>query len=115
MRRGMTSILSIPVASVENALSVPLSAVFTEKGERFVYVKQDESYEKRNVQIGISDFCYAEVQKGLSQGETVALELPRDVKPGKDAKAANLAGKAIEAAGTIGGTRPATDKPGNKK
>ncbi len=34
VRPGMTSILSIPVASVESAMSVPLSAVFTEKGER---------------------------------------------------------------------------------
>src|SRR5688572_6590742 len=40
IRPGMTSILSIPVASVESALSVPLAAVFTDPkvGERYVYV-----------------------------------------------------------------------------
>jgi HlyD family secretion protein len=81
VRPGMTSILSIPVASVESALAIPLSAVFTEKGERFVYVKADEKFERRSVQIGISDYAFAEVQKGLTNGETVALELPPDVKP----------------------------------
>ena len=45
VRPGMTSILSIPVASAENVMAVPLAAVFTEKNqetgqyERFVYVK----------------------------------------------------------------------------
>lgn len=81
VRPGMTSILSIPVASVESAMSIPLSAVFTEKGERFVYVKlPDESFERRLVQVGISDYSYAEVQKGLTNGEIVALEQPTEVK-----------------------------------
>jgi HlyD family secretion protein len=82
VRPGMTSILSIPVASVESALSVPLSAVFSERGERFVYVKgENEQFERRIVQIGISDYSFAEVQKGLTNGEVVALELPSDIKP----------------------------------
>jgi HlyD family secretion protein len=82
VRPGMTSILSIPVASVESALSVPLSAVFSERGERFVYVRMpDEKFERRAVQIGISDYSFAEVQKGLTIGELVALELPAEIKP----------------------------------
>jgi len=80
IRPGMTSILSIPVASVENALSVPLSAVFTERGERYVYVKTNEVFERRPVQIGISDYSFAEVQTGLHEGDIVAMELPHDVK-----------------------------------
>lgn len=82
VRPGMTSILSIPVASVESAMSVPLSAIFTEHGERFVFVKSaEDKFERRPVQIGISDFSFAEVQRGLTNGEVVALELPSDVKP----------------------------------
>jgi RND family efflux transporter MFP subunit len=93
IRPGMTSILSIPVASVESALSVPLSAVFTERGERFVYVKGDEDFERRVVQIGISDLSFAEVQRGLQEGEVVALELPANIKPPKDEKPPKEAGK----------------------
>ena len=78
VRPGMTSILSIPVASVASALSVPLSAVFTENGERFVYVKNDNGFQRRTVQVGITDLAFAEVQRGLRSGEVVALELPPD-------------------------------------
>lgn len=104
IRPGMTSILSIPVASVENALSVPLSAVFTEKGERYVYVKDGEQFERRPVQIGISDYAYAEVQRGVSDGDVVALETPADIKPMKQAKPS---GQVMDTNGAIG-TRPTT-------
>jgi HlyD family secretion protein len=103
IRPGMTSILSIPVASVESALSVPLSAVFTEKGERFVYVQDGEQFEKRPVQIGISDYSYAEVQNGVKDGDLVALELPSDVK---EIKAPKVNGKTSGSNGA--GLRPTT-------
>lgn len=112
IRPGMTSILTIPVASVESALSVPLSAVFTEKGERFVYLKAGEVFERRTVQIGISDYSFAEVQRGLSEGEIVALETPRDVKPYQPAHPA----KAAPTNGGTGVARPATaNQAGSKK
>lgn len=101
IRPGMTSILGIPVASVESALSVPLSAVFTEKGERFVYVQDGEKFEKRPVQIGISDYSFAEVQRGLKDGEVVALELPPDAKgakPGKKPETGGRPSSAVHAA-----------------
>lgn len=87
VRPGMTANVSIPVASAENVLAVPLAAVFTEQDGRYVYVqKSDGSFERRPVQIGVSDFFFAEVQKGLSGGEVIAIE-PTDAmtetKPGK--------------------------------
>jgi HlyD family secretion protein len=104
VRPGMTSILSIPVASVENALSVPLSAVFTERGERYVYVKDEEEFEKRTVQIGISDLSFAEVQVGLQAGEVVALELPTNIKktpPPSEKQAKPASNKSTSAAGAV--------------
>ena len=102
VRPGMTSILSIPVASVENALSVPLSAVFTERGERYVSVKRDDEFEKRPVQIGISDLSFAEVQGGLQAGDVVALELPTNIKkaPPADKQAKPASTKSSAATGT---------------
>jgi HlyD family secretion protein len=73
---GMTANVSIPVASSENALAVPMAAVFTEQGERFVFVKKDDSFERRPVQIGVADYDFAEVLTGLSEGEVVSLETP---------------------------------------
>ncbi len=73
VRPGMTANLSIPVAAADNVLSVPLAAVFTEQGERYVFVKKDDKFERRSVQIGLSNTDFAEVQSGLEEGETVSL------------------------------------------
>jgi len=83
VRPGMTAIIGIPIASAENVLAVPLSAVFTERGEHFVFVKDEDKYEKRTIVIGVADYSFAEVQKGLESGEVVSLEQPPDYKPAK--------------------------------
>ena len=74
IRPGMTAILTIPVASAENVLAVPLAAIHSDKGERFVYVKEGERFVPRAVLIGITDYMNAEVQQGLAEGDVVALE-----------------------------------------
>ena len=85
IRPGMTANIRIPVASASNVTAVPLSAVFTEKDpetgryERFVFVRNpDGTVEKRLVKVGVSDFFYAEIQEGLSAGEVVMLEMPKE-------------------------------------
>ena len=108
IRPGMTSILSIPVASVEDALSVPLSAVFSERGERFVYVKDGEKFERRLVEIGINDNSFAEVQRGLKDGDLVALEMPADIK-------VNKPGKGFETNGGVANGRSTTVGKANGK
>lgn len=82
VRLGMTANIQIPVAAADNVVAVPLAAIFTERTpgtqqtERFVYVAKQDRFERRPVQIGVSDYFFAEVQKGLSAGETVSLEQP---------------------------------------
>jgi len=96
VRPGMTANIKIPVASADNVMAVPLAAVFTEKNpdtglyERFVYVQEGETAEKRNVKVGVSDFFFAEIQEGLIAGEVVLLELPKEER---EKKAKQLAGK----------------------
>src|SRR5205814_5924695 len=85
----MTANVKIPVASADNVAAVPLAAVFTEKSadsgqmERFVYVQQGETFEKRNVKVGVADYFFAEIQGGLSAGEVVSLELPKEEREKK--------------------------------
>jgi RND family efflux transporter MFP subunit len=89
IRPGMTANVKIPVASASNVTAVPLAAVFTEKNpdtsqmERYVYVRQGETFEKRNVKVGVSDFECAEIQEGLKAGEVVSLELPKEERDKK--------------------------------
>src|ERR1043166_920273 len=76
VRPGMTALLTPPVAPAESVLAVPLAAVFTEKGERSVFVKKDEKFEQRPVLVGITDYSFAEIQEGLAAGDVVSLEQP---------------------------------------
>jgi RND family efflux transporter MFP subunit len=105
IRPGMTANIKIPVASADNVVAVPLAAVFTEhdpetyETERYVYVKKGETYERRPVQIGVSDFFYAEVQSGLKPGETVSLEPPQEAIE----RSAELARNLKEAGGISAG------------
>ena len=74
VRPGMTAILSIPVSTADNVLAVPLAAVFSENGDRFVFVKSEDKFERRPILIGVTDYAYAEVLKGLNVGEVVSLD-----------------------------------------
>jgi HlyD family secretion protein len=84
VRPGMTANITIPVASADNVLAVPLAAVYTERdpdagtSERFVYVQKEDGYERKPVTIGVSDLFFAEVQEGLQPGEVVLLEQPKE-------------------------------------
>lgn len=73
---GMTASITIPVAAADDVLTLPLAAIFSEQGERYVYLKTGASFERRPVVIGISDFFNAEIQSGLAVGDVVALEAP---------------------------------------
>ncbi len=77
VRPGMTANLSIPLISSSNVLAIPLGAVFNEQSERFVWIKKDgDSFERRPIQLGVADFDFVEVTKGLQAGEVVSLIAP---------------------------------------
>jgi len=79
---GMTANIKIPVQSAAGVVAVPLGAVFTEynetlkKQERYVYVQQQERFQRRLIQIGVADYFFAEILSGLNPGEVVSLEMP---------------------------------------
>ena len=103
-RPGMTANLSIPVASANGVLSIPLAAVFTEEGDRFAYVKKDEAVERRAIKIGVTDYSFAEVTSGLAAGEIVSLEQPAE---NANDKSGGAAGKKTAGATNGPGGRPA--------
>lgn len=80
IRPGMSANITIPVASADNVVAAPLAAVFTETDPatheigRFAWVKKGLSWERRTIQIGVSDYFFAEVTKGLAAGDEVSLE-----------------------------------------
>lgn len=53
-------------------IAVPNTALIEEQGNFFVFVQlHPESFEKREVQVGISDGIYTEIKRGLQQAERI--------------------------------------------
>ena len=67
---GMNGEASIIIAQNKEALSVPLEAVIDQK---YVYVKQEKTYAKKEVVLGIESDMEAEIISGLDEGQTVVI------------------------------------------
>ncbi|PHX93793.1 MAG: hypothetical protein CK546_08125 [Pedosphaera sp.] len=112
VRPGMTANLTIPLQAADNVLAVPLAAVFSDQGDRFVYVKQGDKFARAPILIGVTDYDYAEVTKGLEGGETVSLITPAD-EAGKVQQAFGAAAKGSKGGGK-GGGKAGEGKDGSK-
>ncbi len=115
VRPGMTANLSIPVASAENVVAAPLASVFTETNpetrqvERYAYVRNGDDWEKRRIDIGVSDYFFAEVTRGLSSGDEVSLE--DKSKSSKSSQQPGPKGAQSAAPSSGGSSSPASPKP----
>lgn len=80
VRPGMTANMTIPLQSAENAVAIPLAAVFSEENQRYTFVRRENGeFEVRPLHIGVADFEYAEVLDGLQKGDVVSLTRPENV------------------------------------
>ncbi len=79
LRPGMTVNISIPIASASDVVSVPISAVFRGEGnKKVIYVRRGQTTERREVKIGVTNMDYAQVIKGVEDGEEILL-----IEPGR--------------------------------
>lgn len=79
LRPGMTVNMTIPIARADDAVSVPISAVFKGEGNsKVVYVRNGETTEKREVKVGVTNIDHAQILKGVEPGEEILL-----VEPGR--------------------------------
>jgi RND family efflux transporter MFP subunit len=74
LRPGMTAEVKIPVLTVANALTVPVSAVTEVGGRHVCYVVNGNGVERREVKVGEGNEQLVQVVEGLSEGERVALD-----------------------------------------
>lgn len=74
---SMRSEGEIIVGRVTNALAVPVEGIFFEDGVAFVYTPRDGRYAPVPVTIGRRSSIFAEVTRGLSEGDRVLLRQPR--------------------------------------
>lgn len=76
LKPGMSVNMNVPVGKADNAISVPVTAVFREQKESIVYVLKNGDTEKRPVTVGLTDYSFAEIKSGLKEGEEILLIAP---------------------------------------
>lgn len=76
VRAGYSANAEIVLAKAEKVLTVPESTVTFENDSAFVYVLKDsidnkQTFDKRNVKVGLSDGIKVEVKDGLTKGQQI--------------------------------------------
>jgi multidrug efflux pump subunit AcrA (membrane-fusion protein) len=74
----------------ENATVAPLGSIFQDGAGKtpYVLVQNGESWERRDVQLGLASNTAVVIRSGLKPGETVALEVPPEISsPGNTPRA----------------------------
>lgn len=77
LRPGMTTRAIIHAQEANNVLTIPLHSVFDENKHTYCYVFRPWNlYEKKEVQLGMSNEQWIEVEAGLQEGECICLLNP---------------------------------------
>jgi len=77
LKPSMRCEAEIKLAQVNDALTVPLQAVFSDGPVRYVYVPSGPRFVKRPVKVGRRSERFIEVAAGLKEGEVVLLRQPQ--------------------------------------
>lgn len=77
LKPGMRCTGEIKVGRAEEAIAVPVQAVFTEGDQQFCYVPANGGVKRRPVTIGKSSETMVEIVDGLDVGDAVLLRNPR--------------------------------------
>ncbi len=73
LRPGMTAQVSIVAEQIEEAIQVPIQAVFGREGRHFCVVASDEGFTTREVEVGPANEKFLMIQKGVQPGEQVVM------------------------------------------
>ncbi len=76
LRPGMTARVEILVDQLDDALYVPLQAVFEKAGNHVCYIVQERGPEERLVDIGKFNDDFIAIENGISEGERLYLHDP---------------------------------------
>lgn len=73
IRVGMSALVEIAVAEQPDVLLVPVSAVRSEGGQRFVRLQRGDTFVDQPVRLGMRNDLEVEVLEGLSEGDVIAV------------------------------------------
>ena len=75
--------VKIRVAERENVLTLPRSAVRTNGAKRYVFVVEDNRVKSREVTVGISNPTTYEILAGVTEQDTIALQMDTELREGQ--------------------------------
>ena len=76
LKPGFSCRVEIEAARVEQALTLPLQAVFREQAELVVYRRKKGQVERTVVEVGETSETRVEILSGVSEGDAVLLVAP---------------------------------------
>jgi len=79
LKPNMFATASLVLSSNDSALAIPNAAIIEANGEKFVFVRQGDSFDRVDISIGASDDEYSEVTDGLVPGDEVVVQAKRQV------------------------------------
>ena len=74
VQAGDTVMISIETGTREDALRIPVNALYTDEGGNYVYIVEEGRRTRRNIQVGTKTEIMIEVTEGLEEGETVYVQ-----------------------------------------
>ncbi|MCU0706941.1 MAG: HlyD family efflux transporter periplasmic adaptor subunit [Pirellula sp.] len=77
IRTGMTAEVRIFVEQIEDAIQIPVHAVYETKRHHFALVRNGDRYETREIEIGATNDSFVTVKSGVKSNENVVLD-PRN-------------------------------------
>ena len=89
LRPGMTTSNKIIISEIPDKLFIPQEAVFDKEGKKIAYVKNGSGFDEAEITLGEKGEDYIIVEKGLKQGDEVAL-LDPTLEPEKENKSGNV-------------------------
>jgi len=72
-------VAQIKASEALNKITIPLQAIFNEKGENFVYLQKGSDFVKQTVSTAEKNLHFVEIVTGLSAGDVIALSVPAGV------------------------------------
>lgn len=71
LRPGMTAEVTILIADVQDAITLPITAVVEKRNGYFAYIKTPTRIEERELKLGLTNDTYIEIKDGVKEGDVV--------------------------------------------
>jgi cobalt-zinc-cadmium efflux system membrane fusion protein len=79
LKPNMFATASLVLNRNESALAIPNDAILEANGEKFVFVRQGDAFDRVDIMVGAGDDEYSEVTDGLVPGDEVVVQAKRQV------------------------------------